>query len=137
MAKLGISTGSQPNDGTGDTLLSGAEKVNANFTEVYTLCGDGTNLAPGIVTAIAAGDNISVSGASGQVTITALETTGISSYWNANTTGITTVARGVGIGTTTVTSKLTVVGGGNIGGGLTVSDGLVDTGGSRITGDTN
>ena len=73
MAKLGISTGSQPNDGTGDTLLSGAEKVNANFTEVYTLCGDGTNLAPGIVTAIAAGDNISVSGASGQVTITALE----------------------------------------------------------------
>ena len=115
MAKLGISTGSQPNDGTGDTLLSGAEKVNANFTEVYTLCGDGTNLAPGIVTAIAAGDNISVSGASGQVTITALETTGISSYWNANTTGITTVARGVGIGTTTVTSKLTVVGGGNIG----------------------
>ena len=49
MAKLGISTGSQPNDGTGDTLLSGAEKVNANFTEVYTLCGDGTNLAPGIV----------------------------------------------------------------------------------------
>ena len=136
MAKLGISTGSQPNDGTGDTLLSGAEKVNANFTEVYTLCGDGTNLAPGIVTAIAAGDNISVSGASGQVTITALETTGISSYWNANTTGITTVARGVGIGTTTVTSKLTVVGGGNIGGGLTVSSGLVVTGGGNVTGET-
>ena len=136
MAKLGISTGSQPNDGTGDTLLSGAEKVNANFTEVYTLCGDGTNLAPGIVTAIAAGDNISISTTSGQVTVTALETTGISSYWNANTTGISTVARGVGIGTTTVTSKLTVVGGGNIGGGLTVSSGLVVTGGGSITGET-
>ena len=136
MAKLGISTGSQPNDGTGDTLLSGAEKVNANFTEVYTLCGDGTNLAPGIVTAIAAGDNISISTTSGQVTVTALETTGISSYWNANLTGITTVARGVGIGTTTVTSKLTVVGGGNIGGGLTVSSGLVLTGGASITGET-
>ena len=31
MAKQGISTGSSPNDGTGDTLLAGAEKVNENF----------------------------------------------------------------------------------------------------------
>ena len=84
MAKQGIGTGSQPNDGTGDTLLAGAEKINDNFDEVYTLCGDGTNLAPGIVTAIAAGSNISISTAFGQVTVTALETTGISSYWNAN-----------------------------------------------------
>ena len=59
MAKQGISTGSSPNDGTGDTLLAGAEKVNENFNEIYTLAGDGTNLAPGIVTAIAAGNNIS------------------------------------------------------------------------------
>ena len=61
MAKQGISTGSSPNDGTGDTLLAGAEKINDNFDEIYTLAGDGTNLAPGIVTAIAAGNNISIS----------------------------------------------------------------------------
>ena len=116
MAKLGISTGSQPNDGTGDTLLSGAEKINDNFDEVYTLCGDGTNLAPGIVTAITAGSNISISTSFGQVTVTALETTGISSYWNLNTTGINTVGRNVGIGTTTAVAGLTVLGGGRVSG---------------------
>jgi len=137
MAKLGISTGSQPNDGTGDTLLSGAEKINENFDEVYTLCGDGTNLAPGIVTAIAAGSNISISTAFGQVTVTALETTGISSYWNLNSTGINTVGRNVGIGTTTAVAGLTVLGGGRISGFLTVTDGLVVSAGSRIIGETS
>ena len=137
MAKQGISTGSSPNDGTGDTLLAGAEKVNENFNEIYTLAGDGTNLAPGIVTAIAAGNNISISTAFGQVTVTALETTGISSYWNLNSTGINTVGRNVGIGTTTAISGLTVLGGGRISGFLTVTDGLVVSAGSKITGETS
>ena len=44
MAKLGISTGTVPNDGTGDTLLSGAVKVNSNFSEIYNYFGDGTNI---------------------------------------------------------------------------------------------
>ena len=137
MAKQGISTGSSPNDGTGDTLLAGAEKVNENFNEIYTLAGDGTNLAPGIVTAIAAGNNISISTAFGQVTVTALETTGISSYWNLNSTGINTVGRNVGIGTTTAVAGLTVLGGGRISGFLTVTDGLVVNAGSKITGETS
>ena len=137
MAKQGISTGSSPNDGTGDTLLAGAEKVNENFNEVYTLCGDGTNLAPGIVTAIAAGSNISISTSFGQVTVTALETTGISSYWNLNSTGINTVGRNVGIGTTTAVAGLTVLGGGRVSGFLTVTDGLVVNAGSKITGETS
>mgnify|MGYP003298601646 FL=1 len=137
MAKQGIGTGSQPNDGTGDTLLAGAEKINENFDEIYTLAGDGTNLAPGIVTAIVAGNNISISTAFGQVTVTALETTGISSYWNLNTTGINTVGRNVGIGTTTAVAGLTVLGGGRISGFLTVTDGLVVSAGSKITGETS
>jgi len=137
MAKQGISTGSSPNDGTGDTLLAGAEKINENFDEVYTLCGDGTNLAPGIVTAIAAGSNISISTSFGQVTVTALETTGISSYWNLNSTGINTVGRNVGIGTTTAVAGLTVLGGGRVSGFLTVTDGLVVSAGSKITGETS
>ena len=137
MAKQGISTGSSPNDGTGDTLLAGAEKINENFDEVYTLCGDGTNLAPGIVTAIAAGSNISISTSFGQVTVTALETTGISSYWNLNSTGINTVGRNVGIGTTTAVAGLTVLGGGRVSGFLTVTDGLVVNAGSKITGETS
>ena len=44
MAKLGISTGTSANDGTGDTLNQAGTKSNANFDEVYTYLGDGTNL---------------------------------------------------------------------------------------------
>ena len=44
MAKLGISTGTTPNDGLGDTLFDGAVKINSNFSEIYTSFGDGTNL---------------------------------------------------------------------------------------------
>lgn len=44
MAKQGISTGSSPNDGLGDSLLTGAIKINSNFTEIYNTFGNGTNL---------------------------------------------------------------------------------------------
>jgi hypothetical protein len=44
MAKLGISTGTVPNDGNGDSLLIGAIKINSNFNEIYNYFGDGTNL---------------------------------------------------------------------------------------------
>lgn len=47
MALLGISTGTTPNDGTGDSLIVGADKINKNFQEVYTKLGDGTNLLSG------------------------------------------------------------------------------------------
>ena len=43
MAKNVINRGSTPNDGTGDNLRAGVEKVNANFDEIYTAIGDGTN----------------------------------------------------------------------------------------------
>ena len=44
MAKQGITTGTTPNDGTGDTLLAGAVKINSNFNELYTYLGNGSNL---------------------------------------------------------------------------------------------
>lgn len=44
MARQVISTGLTPNDGTGDTLIQGAGKINANFAELYTTFGDGVNL---------------------------------------------------------------------------------------------
>lgn len=45
MAKQGISTGTSPNDGSGDTLLQGAVKINANFDEIYTgISTDGVNV---------------------------------------------------------------------------------------------
>lgn len=39
MSKQNISTGSAPNDGTGDTLRGAATKINSNFTEIYDLLG--------------------------------------------------------------------------------------------------
>ncbi len=45
MAYQGISTGSVPNDGTGDSLLAGATKINSNFTEIYNALGDGSTIS--------------------------------------------------------------------------------------------
>lgn len=44
MARQSIGVGSQANDGTGDTLRTGAQKVNSNFNEVYNKLGNGTDL---------------------------------------------------------------------------------------------
>jgi hypothetical protein len=48
MSKLGISTGTSLNDGTGDSLVVGATKINSNFTEIYSAIGDGSNINIGI-----------------------------------------------------------------------------------------
>ena len=45
MAKQVLNTGSSANEGTGDTLRQAGTKINANFTEIYTLIGDGTNIS--------------------------------------------------------------------------------------------
>lgn len=55
MAKQGINTGTAPNDGTGDTLLAGTLKINANFDEVYDVFGDGDNLISFVSFATTAG----------------------------------------------------------------------------------
>lgn len=55
MAKLGINTGSTPNDGTGDSLLGGAIKVNSNFDEIYSALGDGSTITNSIDYAVVAG----------------------------------------------------------------------------------
>ena len=44
MAKQSIGLGSSPNDGTGDNLRVGGDKVNDNFNEIYTALGDGNDL---------------------------------------------------------------------------------------------
>jgi hypothetical protein len=45
MTKQLISVGSQANDGTGDTIRSGAQKVNSTLTELYNALGDGSELS--------------------------------------------------------------------------------------------
>lgn len=46
MAYQGISTGTGPNQGNGDTLVGGAIKINANFTEIYSALGGGGGTIP-------------------------------------------------------------------------------------------
>lgn len=60
MSKSSINIGSIPNDETGDTLRSGATKINDNFDEVYSTLGDGSNLFVGFgktAISIASGSN--------------------------------------------------------------------------------
>jgi len=129
MAKLGISTGTTPNDGTGDSMLSGAVKINSNFNELYTLLGNGTNLSSGIVTSIVAGTGVTISGATGQVTINSTSS-GIATY--ATSSGIATYATNAGTSTSVIggigsITSLTVS-------GITTTTRLnVGTGGTVIT----
>jgi hypothetical protein len=39
MAYQGIGTGTTPNDNSGDSLLTGAVKINSNFEEIYSALG--------------------------------------------------------------------------------------------------
>ena len=48
MAYQSLGIGSSLNDGTGDTLRGGGSKINDNFSEIYTLLGDGEDLSSGI-----------------------------------------------------------------------------------------
>jgi len=45
MSNQTINIGSQPNDGTGDSIYTAFQKVNANFQEVYTLLGYGAGFS--------------------------------------------------------------------------------------------
>ena len=77
MAKQGISTGTTPNDGTGDSLLGGAVKINSNFTEVYDIIGDGTTTYVGIVSFINVAGALSITTSYGAPTITGTANTAV------------------------------------------------------------
>ena len=64
MSKLGISTGTIANDGTGDSLLQGGVKINSNFSEIYNSIGDGTNINIGVgktlITTVLSSGNVGI-----------------------------------------------------------------------------
>ena len=150
MSKLGINTGTTPNDGTGDSLLDGAVKINTNFNELYSLLGDGNTLSVGVVTAITAGSGIDVSSASGNVTVTNTAS-GITTenvvtnslvVAGVTTAGIVTGATYYGDGSnligvsTTFTGSIGIQSGGTvIGTGITMVN--ITGGGSTAWSDTN
>ncbi len=99
-----INRGSVANDGTGDNLRAGAEKVNANFTEIYTAIGDGTTIS-GIVKFADDSSTVTSISANGE-TIRILGGTGITSTISGN--DLTLAVDGTiitGSSTTTLTNK--------------------------------
>jgi len=140
MAKVGINTGSAPNAGDGSSLLAGANAINSNFNEVYNLIGDGTNLLAGIVTSIVAGNNVTVSGATGAVTINAsggggggsiagIDTTGTSVFNQINASGVTTAATFSGSG-----ASLTNLNASNLSSGTLPASRITSLNASKLTG---
>ena len=105
MAKLGISTGTNPNDGTGDSLLGGAVKINSNFDEVYGKLGDGTTLFVGIVSSIAVDGALSISTSYGAPTITGTANTAVINSRQIYTAGVSTFVGDVtAVGVNTISS---------------------------------
>jgi len=51
MAKQTVGIGSSANDGTGDTLRAGADKINDNFTEIYNALGNSSSVLTDIIDA--------------------------------------------------------------------------------------
>ena len=81
MVKQSVGLGTDANDGLGDNLRIGMDKVNDNFDEIYTLLGTGTALTSGIsadasvVTLTAPSISGAVAGTQSSATITTLATT--------------------------------------------------------------
>jgi len=100
-----INRGSVANDGTGDNLRAGAEKVNANFTEIYTAIGDGTTIS-GIVKFADDSSTVTSISANGE-TLRVLGGNGITSTLSSNdlTLAVDTSIVLTATGTTTLTNK--------------------------------
>ena len=132
MAKLGISTGITPNDGTGDSLLLGAIKINSNFSDIYTYFGDGTNLT-------------SIGGTWGNTSVgihtlknvgigTTNPTSALTVTGNGTFTGVVTATTFVGNVTGTATNAQGLTGTPNINVGVATASRLnVGTSGTIIT----
>jgi len=86
MALQSLELGTAPDDGTGDSLRVGGDKINDNFVELYTALGDGDALSSGIsasdevISLVAPNLSGVVAGTQTSATITTLSaTTGINS----------------------------------------------------------
>ena len=105
MAKLTINRGSLANDGTGDNLRDGANKVNLNFDEIYTAIGNGTTV-DGTIKIADDSSTVATISANGE-TLKILGGNAITSVLSGNTLTIAadTASLLTATGTTTLTNK--------------------------------
>ena len=114
MSRLGINTGSNPNDGQGDPLRVAMGKINSNFTEIYNVIGDGNNLTSYASTAgistlarnLTGSPIINVSG----ILNTGITTTEHLEVRNITSTGVVTATQFIGDGSQ-LTNVTALVGG--------------------------
>src|SRR5210317_182107 len=105
MAKLTINRGSLANDGTGDNLREGANKINLNFDEIYTAIGDGSTV-DGTIKIADDSSTVATISANGE-TLRVLGGTAITSTLSGNTLTIAadTSSLITASGTATLTNK--------------------------------
>jgi len=58
MAYQALGLGTTANDGTGDSLRTGGDKINDNFVELYTKLGNGSALTADTVTLLTAAQTL-------------------------------------------------------------------------------
>ena len=116
MAKLTINRGSLANDGTGDNLREGANKVNLNFDEIYTAIGDGSTV-DGTIKIADDSSTVATISANGE-TLRVLGGTGIDTTISGNDLTIAVDPASVltASGTTTLTNKTIALGSNTISG---------------------
>ena len=148
MAYQSIGIGTTADDGTGDSLRIGADKVNDNFVEIYTALGNGSALSSGLTataTVVTLGSPVintptiagAVGGTQTSATITTLETTTVNgTTLNAGTmvvaSGTITDSSGaIDFGNENLVTTGTLGGGVTTGGALTCGA-IVSTGSSIV-----
>jgi len=105
MTKQVISRGTNANDGTGDNLRDGANKINLNFNEIYTALGNGTTL-DGTIKIADDSSTVATISANGE-TLKILGGTAINSVLSGNTLTISADASSLltATGAATLTNK--------------------------------
>jgi len=107
MAKQTINVGSSADDGSGSTIRAGGQIINANFNEIYTYLGDGTNLNGSLFTivdesstesTINVGERLAITG--GTNLTSAVSGDSVNITLNSSITGITSIQ----VGTLTTSS---------------------------------
>jgi hypothetical protein len=115
MSKQNINLGNALNDGTGDVLRVGGEKINSNFTELYNALGGDTGAPLSIVSGLRAGSGIVLSSKTGDVLVTAQPAT-------RNDPGVVKIGTGLNITDGVVSAPIYTlpIADGNILGGIKV-----------------
>ena len=96
MAKLTIGRGTNPNDGTGDNLRDGANKINLNFDEIYTAIGDGTTV-DGTIKIADDSSTVATISANGNATFSGIVTATSFSGSGANLTSLPASGKGTNL----------------------------------------